>query len=213
MNCILLTSPSSMLTSTPNLSKLHTAILSEPSVNAIFGVEADNLPDPDTAYWRMGYIYPLQLTDSALCMAPHHAVSKQFIRSLREAVSTNPSRLLMVDPVDITGPPALTAAVQNVAWDTNPDSPWDALSGRDGDQVGSRGKIIAGDTLILLITGFTPGRGWFHNMGSQSATHPNARSSHAATGSWRKMDLKVYYGKFCWTTSGTCRDWKKIPDL
>jgi hypothetical protein len=187
-------------------------MLSEPSVNAIFGIGADNLPAPDDTYWRMGYTYPVQINNWASSMAPHHPVSNQFIQTLREMILKHRGDLLKVDPLDITGPPALTAAIQKVAWHTNPELSWDALSGRK-DPVGGRGKIVAGDTMILPITGMHPGRGWFHNMGSQGLNHPNARLQHAAAGSWRKIDIKVHYGKFCRTVFGMCKDWSKIPDV
>lgn len=183
----------------------------EPSINAIFGIEADNHPAPDPTYWRMGYNFAVQVTNWALAMAPHHPVADQFIVSLRSAISLHRDNLSVVDPLDITGPPALTSAIRSVAQQSCPEFSWDALTGRNGDQPGGRGKVVAGDTLILPITGFNPGRGWFQNMGSQSITHENARLRHAAAGSWRAKDLKVEYGKLCRQLFGLCRDWKKIP--
>lgn len=184
---------------------------SEPSVHAIFGIEADNPPAPDTTYWRMGYTFAVQITNWAFAMAPHHPVSDQFILSLKTAISQNRDNLREVDPLDITGPPALTASIMIVAKKEEPRLSWDALSGLNGDPKGGRGKIIAGDTLILPITGFSPGRGSFQNMGSQSITHENARLRHIAAGSWRKVNLKVHYGKLCRVLFGLCKDWKKIP--
>ncbi|KAK4543615.1 hypothetical protein LTR36_005260 [Oleoguttula mirabilis] len=186
--------------------------LRQPSVHAILGIGADNLPDPDPTYWRMGYTYPIQTENWAFCMAPHHPIASQFLTTLNETIVQERGDLPAIDPLDITGPPALTAAARTVAQREDPELSWDALSGRNGDPVGGRGKIVAGDTLILPITGFSPGRGWFHNMGSQSVKHPNARLRHAAAGSWRKIDVKVHYGKFCRTAFGLCRGWKKIPD-
>ena len=169
------------------LNSTNFAALAAPSVNAIFGIGADNPPEPDPTYWRTGYTYPVQITNWASSMAPHHPVADQFLETLRETIFINRNHLLSVDPLDITGPPALTAAIQRVALKSTPELSWDALSARNGDPVGGRGKLVAGDTLILPITGFHPGRGWFHNMGSQSITHPNARLRHAAAGSWRNM--------------------------
>ncbi|KAK5123237.1 hypothetical protein LTR85_003436 [Meristemomyces frigidus] len=186
--------------------------LGQLSVNAIFGIGADNLPDPDPTYWRMGYTYPIQTTNWALCMAPHHPIANQYLATLNESIWLEGDNLIYVDPLDITGPPALTAAVKAVALREDPELSWNALSGRHGDPVGGRGKVVAGDALILPITGFSPGRGWFHNMGSQSVAHPNARLRHAAVGSWRKIDVKVHYGKLCRVVFGRCKDWKKIPD-
>lgn len=187
--------------------------LAHPSVNAIFGIGADNLPDPDPTYWRMGYTYPIQTTNWALCMAPHHPIASQFLATLNETIWRENANLPSIDPLDITGPPALTAAVRTVAQSEDSRLEWNALSGRHGDPVGGRGKVVAGDALILPITGFSPGRGWFQNMGSQGITHPNARLRHAAVGSWRKIDVKVHYGKLCRVMFGRCKDWKKIPDV
>ncbi|KAK5167115.1 uncharacterized protein LTR77_007845 [Saxophila tyrrhenica] len=211
--------PSSHETALPgNATSTYEALLasadlpsrSKPSVHAIFGIEADNPPEPDPTYWRMGYSHPVQVTNWALAMAPHHAVADQFLNTLIEDIRQNSGNLLAIDPLDITGPPALTRAIQAVAHRENPSLSWDSLSA-NGDPIGGRGKIVAGDALVLPITGFNPGRGWFQNMGSKSIEHPNARLWHAAAGSWRKMDLKVQVGKLCRSTLGFCRGWRKIP--
>lgn len=181
-------------------------------INAIFGIEADNPPDPDTSYWRMGYSHPVQVTNWALAMAPQHPVASQFVSMLRSNITRNEDHLRGIDPLDLTGPPALTTAVRAVAQRDDAGLSWDALSGRNGDPDGGRGKVVAGDALILPITGFSPGRGWFQNMGSKPATHRNARLHHAAAGSWKNMDLKVHYGKLCRQLFGMCKEWKKIPE-
>lgn len=178
---------------------------------SVFGIECDTPPPPDNSYWRYGYTYPVQVTNWALAMAPHHPIAAQFISNLATTIAQNITRLRDIDPLDITGPPALTTAIQAVAHAEEPQLDWQSLSGLNGDPVGGRGKVVAGDSLILPITGFSPGRGWFHNMGSESVEHPNARLRHAAAGSWRKMGFKVQYGKFCRAVFGLCRDWKKIP--
>lgn len=185
-------------------------LLSPQAIQAIFGIEADNPPADDSTYWRMGYTFPVQLTNWALAMSPHHSVAYQFLSTLRSTIFWNVDSLATVDPLNITGPPALTAAVQAVAQREEPGLSWDALSARNGDCKGGRGKVV-GDTLILPITGFNPGRGRFQNMGSQSTSHANARLLHVAAGSWRKMDLQVEYGKLCRQMFGLCRDWSKIP--
>lgn len=177
---------------------------------AIFGIECDTRPERDD-YWRAGYSYPVQLTNWALAFAPHHPIAAQFLTHLMEEVDANSTRLEEIDPLQLTGPPALTSAVKNFTMHVDPEVRWEALSGLD-DAVGGRGKIVAGDVLVLPITGFSPGRGSFHNMGSQPITHENARLQHMAQGSWRKADVKVEMGKFCRTFFGQCRDWKKIPD-
>ena len=138
-----------------------------PGVNAIFGIGADNLPDPDNTYWRMGYTFPVQITNWASSMAPHHPVAYQFISALRAQITREQAsnNLPHVDPLNITGPPALTAAIREVVWQNQPDFDWDALSWRRDDPEivsgGGRGKVVAGDVLVLPITGFNPGRGWF----------------------------------------------------
>lgn len=182
------------------------------TINAIFGIEADNPPAPDSTYWRMGYTYPVQITNWALCMGVHHPVADQFISTLTVALRREQDHLAAIDPLVITGPPALTKAAKIVAEEETPGFSWDALSCRKSKVKGGRSKVIAGDVLILPITGFNPGRGWFHNMGSQKTTHKTARLRHVAVGSWKKPDPKVHYGKLCRVLFGLCKDWKKIPD-
>jgi hypothetical protein len=181
-------------------------------VNAIFGIEADNLPEPDDTYWRMGYTFPVQITNWALAMAPHHPVADRFLSSLAERVQTDVNMLSRIDPLDLTGPPALTRTVKDYAEGLPPEFSWQSLSSLDDSVPGGHAKIVAGNVLVLPITGFSPGRGSFRNMGSQPTSHPSARLVHMAAGSWRKADLHVTYGKLCRTLFGLCRDWSKIPD-
>lgn len=182
------------------------------AVNAVFGLEADNLPEPDHKYWRMGYTFPIQLTNWAMAMSPHHPVSNLFLSELIARVRENIDILPTIDPLNITGPPALTRIIKDYAENTEPKFAWQSLSNRGSHIPGGRAKIIAGDVLVLPITGFSPGRGWFHSMGSQSKNHPSVRLQHMAAGSWRRADLKVTYGKLCRTAFGLCRGWSKIPD-
>ncbi|KAI9710191.1 MAG: hypothetical protein M1828_002205 [Chrysothrix sp. TS-e1954] len=158
-------------------------------VGAIFGIEADNPSDTD-AFWRMGYSFPVQITNWAFAMAPHHPTALGFLAQLETEIALNSTRLPKIDPLDLTGPPALTKAVKTHCESMSPSFRWDALSGGNDTQ-GGRGKVAAGDVLILPITGFSPGRGNFHRMGSEPLSHPNARLYHSAAGSWRKVDLKV----------------------
>ena len=123
------------------------------AVGAIYGIEADTPPDTD-AYWRMGYSYPIQLTNWALAMAPHHPTAQKYLEELGESIGQNSTRLPDIDPLDLTGPPAVTRAVKEHAESTSPDFQWDSLSGLN-DGPGGRGKIIANDVLILPITGFS----------------------------------------------------------
>ena len=122
-------------------------------VGAIFGIEADNPPDTD-AYWRMGYSYPVQVTNWAFAMAPHHPTALKFLEQLQNEIAQNTTRLARIDPLDLPGPPALTKAIKAHCEDMTPDFRCDALSGRN-DTAGGRGKVAAGDVLILPITGFS----------------------------------------------------------
>lgn len=181
------------------------------AVAAIVGMEADTDPATD-AYWRAGYSYPVQLTNWAFAMAPHHPIAIKFLKQVFNDVVGAPTSLSKLDPLELTGPPAFTRTVKAHCENADDDEfRWDGLSGL-GDPVGGRGKVAAGDILVLPITGFSPGRGKWNNMGSQSLDHPNARLYHAAAGSWRKMDIKVAAGKLCRSALGRCKDWSKIPD-
>ncbi|KAH6603645.1 glycosyl transferase [Trichoderma cornu-damae] len=186
----------------------HAANGTQP-VNLIWGLEADTDPNSNS-YWRMGYTYPVQLTQWALASAPGHPALKQFMDNLRaevrlqkEAASYDSNR---ADPLTRTGPAAVTLATS--LWlERDFGFRWNALTGlKDG----GKSKLVA-DALILPITGFSPGRGKYGNMGSKPITDPDARLVHHALGSWRKFDMLVEYGKFCRTAFGLCRDWTKVP--
>ncbi|PWY66512.1 glycosyl transferase [Aspergillus sclerotioniger CBS 115572] len=172
-------------------------------VKAIVGLEADCPPDSDT-YWRMGYLLPTQLTQWAFAWAPGHPVLQVFIDHIFGEIQT--SELQALDPIALTGPVAFTYAVQS--WlGTMTGLRWNALSGL---QDGGRSKLVE-DVLVLPITGFSPGRGAYGNMGSKPITDPSARLLHRAQGSWRAFNLRVEYGKFCRTVFGRCRYWSKVP--
>ena len=126
-------------------------------MNAIFGIEADNSPAPDSTYWRMGYRDPIQLANWAFAMAPHHPIASVFLTSLEAKIAQNRYRLEEINPLDITGPPVVTAAARNIAVQEDPSFVWDALSGRNGDPKGGLSKVIAGDVVILPITASVPG--------------------------------------------------------
>jgi hypothetical protein len=183
------------------------------TVNAIFGLEADNLPEPDDTYWRMGYTFPVQVTNWALAMSPHHPIAALFLSGLAARVQADTNILPTIDPLNITGPPALTHALINYTERAEPNFSWQSLSNIPNKRLPGRSKIIAGDILILPITGFSPGRGWFRNMGSKSTSDPSARLQHLAAGSWRTPNLAVTYGKLCRTVFGRCREWSKIPHV
>jgi len=179
------------------------------AVGAIVGLEADSDPHKDD-YWRAGYTYPVQLTNWAFAIAPHHPIASQFLKQVGDDVVGSTESLKRIDPLDLTGPPAFTRTIIVHCEADDADFRWEGLGGAT-DSAGGRGKVAAGDILVLPITGFSPGRGSWNNMGSQALTHFNARLYHAAAGSWRKKDLKVTAGKLCRTLFGACKDWSKIP--
>lgn len=122
-------------------------------VGAIFGIEADTPPNTDE-HWRSGYSHSVQLTNWALAMAPHHPVAGHFIGQVADDIRSNMSHLTDVDPLELTGPPALTTTVKSWTEHENPSFVWESVSGLH-DEPGGRGKVVAGDILILPITGFS----------------------------------------------------------
>ncbi|ODA81353.1 hypothetical protein RJ55_04318 [Drechmeria coniospora] len=178
-------------------------------VSLVWGLEADTDPDLDT-YWRMGYSYPVQVTQWALASAPRHPALAQFMTNLRAHVAASKSATDKatedLDPLTRTGPAAVTLAT--MTWlEAEVGFRWNALTGlKDG----GKSKLVS-DVLVLPITGFSPGRGKYGNMGSKPVTDPDARLHHHALGSWRHFDLVVEYGKFCRTMFGLCKDWSKVP--
>ena len=201
--------PVSYVSRTGNMSASKSATVK--TVNAVFGLEADNLPEPDDTYWRMGYTFPVQVTNWALAMSPHHPVADLFLSSLTARVHADMNVLPSIDPLNITGPPALTHTLKEYTERVEPNFSWQSLSNIPSKSQPGRSKIVAGDILILPITGFSPGRGWFRNMGSRPTQHTSARLQHMAAGSWREPNLAVTYGKLCRTLFGRCREWSKIP--
>ncbi|PWY73058.1 glycosyl transferase [Aspergillus heteromorphus CBS 117.55] len=186
-------------------------------VNAILGVEAD-CPSNSDDYWRMGYLHPLQLTQWAFAWAPGHPILQTFVDRLTAQLRTIMDQngglqtmsarqaLRSLDPIALTGPGAITQATQS--WlETTADLRWTALSGLHDN---GTSKLVD-DVLILPITGFSPGRRGYGNMGSKPISDPSARLLHRAQGSWRAFDLRVEYGKFCRTMFGRCRHWSKVP--
>ncbi|BFZ64115.1 hypothetical protein YB2330_005254 [Saitoella coloradoensis] len=206
----------------------------EPRVNIILGIEAD-----DQESWRMGYHYPVQLTQWTLASAPHHPILEMYTERLCSAVHEALTRdavdggresvLSALDPVDLTGPVAVTAATRAYLDDAlqAADSTFDSAftsrlppsgfadSRTPSPASGAVSKVLF-DALILPITAFSPGRStYWHNMGSGPVTHPDARVQHMAQGTWRKGRVGwghwgVEVGKVCRTVFGMCRDWRKI---
>lgn len=130
-------------------------------VRAIVGLEADCLPESDL-YWRMGYFYPIQLTQWSFAWAPGHPILQSFINRLFSAVQAVSEKyrgdlksnsaqkaLYDIDPLNLTGPVAFTDSVRG--WlETDWDLRWNALSGLND---GGQSKYV-GDVLVLPITGF-----------------------------------------------------------
>lgn len=149
--------------------KTHKLYESTVPVHAIVGIEADTDPDRDT-YWRMGYFFPVQLTQWSFAFAPHHPILQIFIDRLCETVqlfARNQSTstpldpasehepilpghgLDWVDPVNLTGPIAFTDSVKTYLQD-KADLRWNAVTGlKDG----GASKLVE-DVLVLPITGF-----------------------------------------------------------
>jgi hypothetical protein len=129
-----------------------------PPVSLIGGVEADLDPDTDT-YWRMGYSYPVQLTQWALASAPQHHVLESFMTQLRtlanDAVADakkSGKKLTSLEKayaVERTGPVAFTNAVRSYL-EMKVGLRWNSLTGREDN---GKVKLVA-DVLILPITGF-----------------------------------------------------------
>ena len=122
-------------------------------VGAIYGIEADTAPDKDD-YWHMGYSYPVQITNWALAMAPHHPTASRYLGQLGDRIRSNATNLAELDPLDLTGPPALTKAIKTYCEDSSAQFRWDAVSGLN-DPPGGRGKVVGDDILILPITAFS----------------------------------------------------------
>ncbi|KAG5955252.1 hypothetical protein E4U58_007166 [Claviceps cyperi] len=183
-------------------------------VNMLLGLEADT--DPDTnQYWRMGYSYPVQLTNWAMASARQHPILYRFMDQLQSKLDIEKQEALQAptgrrtkghDPLTSTGPAALTEGT--MSWlNKQIGLRWNAVTGlKDG----GRAKL-ASDVLILPMTGFSPGRGKYGNMGSRPYSDPDARLAHHAMGSWHKFDAVVEYGKFCRTVFGMCKNWSKVP--
>jgi len=217
-----LRSPSSWI-SAADLAPWHdlvtdTNFSSNSSAGIVLGIEADCSPDKDD-YWRMGYSYPVQLTQWTLASSPGHPILLNFMDALQGTLddvaqrnggtlsSTDASEeLQQIGTLELTGPVAVTEAA--MTWlETTIGLRWNALTGLLDD---GRAKLVD-DVLILSITGFSPGRGNYGNMGSKPITDPSARVWHRAQGSWRSFDATVEFGKFCRTVFGRCRNWAKQP--
>jgi hypothetical protein len=128
-------------------------------VKLILGIEADTHED-STSFWRMGYNYPVQLTQWALASTANNAVLNRFLHNFKTQIKeitqnehANATSIIntlqKLDPIELTGPAAITAATKQYLEETE-GLRWQALSGLDD---GGRSKVVS-DTLILPITGF-----------------------------------------------------------
>jgi hypothetical protein len=165
-----LRSPATWLTPTdlaPWIDPLTTLVFGPPSspthqpISLLLGIEGDNRPDTDS-YWRMGYNFPVQLTQWALASAPNHPILRTFIRNFEARVKEVSKPFLgdlikvkkagvlgREDPLKLTGPEAITVAARE--WlGREAGLRWDSLSGLDD---GGRSKAV-GDTIIFPITAF-----------------------------------------------------------
>lgn len=127
----------------------------------MLGIEADCQPSRDD-YWRMGYIYPVQLTQWALASKPGHDVLLRFMNTLSQRLDDVASRnegnlssseavkeLKHIGPVSLTGPVAVTNATKTLLSE-QAGLRWNSLTGLvDGGQ----SKLVR-DVLILPITAF-----------------------------------------------------------
>lgn len=122
-------------------------------VNLLWGLEADTDPASDT-HWRMGYTYPVQLTQWALASAPGHPVLSRFMEQLKAQIEEEMKVVqhaitIKSDPLTRTGPAAVTLATKTWLEDRI-SFRWNALTGlKDG----GKAKLVS-DVLILPITGF-----------------------------------------------------------
>ncbi|OAL31272.1 hypothetical protein AYO20_08327 [Fonsecaea nubica] len=130
-------------------------------VSTILGIEADCAPYKSD-YWRMGYSYPVQLTQWALASSPGHPILLRFMDTLQRRLEDVARRnrgditapqavreLQRIGPLSLTGPVAVTIAAKT--WlEERIGLRWNALTGL-GD--GGQSKLVD-DVLILPITGF-----------------------------------------------------------
>lgn len=127
-------------------------------VSLILGIEADNDEKGDS-YWRMGYTYPVQLTQWSLAASAKQPVLDHFLSNFRIKVQQildnggggkkSIDALKKQDPLALTGPVAITKATMEYLGEKT-GLRWQALSGLED---GGKSKVVL-DTLILPITGF-----------------------------------------------------------
>lgn len=123
----------------------------------VWGLEADTDPNSDQ-YWRMGYDYPVQLTNWAMASVRQHPILYRFMDRVRAKLDVEKQEALQTptgqgnkkhDPLTRTGPAAVTDTT--MVWlKKQVGLRWNALTGLHD---GGRAKLAA-DVLILPITGF-----------------------------------------------------------
>lgn len=139
----------------------ETTFSSKAPVGIVLGIEAD-CPPEGNKYWRMGYSYPVQLTQWALASTTGHPLLLRFMETLQRKLDDVASRyhgdittpgaareLRHIGPLSLTGPVAVTVAAMR--WlDEQVGLRWNALTSlKDGGQ-----SKLVDDVLILPITGF-----------------------------------------------------------
>lgn len=137
-------------------------------VGVMLGIEADCQPSRDD-YWRMGYSYPVQLTQWALASKPGHDVLLRFMKTLSQQLDDVANRnegnlsaseaveeLRHIGPVSLTGPAAVTNATKTLLSE-QAGLRWNSLTGLDD---GGQSKLVR-DVLILPITAFRYARSDF----------------------------------------------------
>jgi hypothetical protein len=198
-------------------------------VGLLVGLEADTDPKTNT-YWRLGFTYPVQVTQWALACAPGHPILIEFMSNLKALIrdmrtSQSASELDKVDPVMRTGPVAFTLAASSWLESVVQGFRWNGVTGlKDG----GKSKLVF-DVLVLPITAFrwgffvllsvakradhvvsySPGRSGRSRMGSKPVSDVDARLCHHFLGSWKHFNLTFEYGKFCRIWFGRCKDWPK----
>ena len=101
----------------------------------------------------MGYTYPVQITQWAMAAAPGHPVLEQFMKNLDghiERAKEHPEDKSAFDPLNRTGPAAVTLASSTYLEKKVPKFQWNSVTGlRDG----GKSKLVD-DVMILPMTAF-----------------------------------------------------------
>ena len=89
-----------------------------------------------------------------MAMAPQHPIASHYLAQVTNEIMQNATRLIEVEILDLTGPPAFTKAVKALCESEDPNFRWASLSSR-ADPANATGKVAAGDVVVLPITGFS----------------------------------------------------------